>query len=158
MKSRLDRFAALTLLSLAVGSTAACSSTTQPSNTVMPGVNITGTERLTAVGQTTQLTATATMPDGSRKDVTSIAQWSTQPCFGQGNPCGSTDVATVSPTGLVSAVGFGRATIQVKFSPPLGSTMGSGITITVLPGGSYILSGRVTEAGTFALAGARVEL
>src|SRR5713101_5370697 len=67
---------AVACLVVAMGWTAACSSTTQPSNTVMAGVNITGTERLTAVGQTTQLTAIATMRDGSHKDVTSIAQWS----------------------------------------------------------------------------------
>jgi hypothetical protein len=108
------------------------------------------------VGQTSQLTAIATMADGSSKDVTTIAQWS----IATQVPSFVATVATVSATGgLVTAVGFGRATIQVKFSPLLGSTMYStGFTLTVLPEGTYILSGRVTEAGTFGLAGARVEL
>ena len=138
---------------IASGGTAACSSTTQPSNTTMPGMSISGTERLTAVGQTSQFTAIATMADGSAKDVTSMAQWSTLPR----RPC-STDVATVSAAGLVTAVGFGRADIQVAFSPSGGRTMRGGFTLTVLPEGTYILCGRVTEAGTFRLAGVRVEI
>ena len=42
MKSRVERFAALTLLNLALGWMAACSSPTQPSNTTMPDLRIAG--------------------------------------------------------------------------------------------------------------------
>ena len=145
---------ALACLVVALGWTVACSSTAPSSVVTNPSVSIVGNGngRLTAVGQTSQLTAIATMADRSTKDVTSVAQWSTVPWT-----C-STNVATVSPTGLVSAVGFGKTDIRAVFTPAGGRPIGSQFTLTVLPEGTYILCGRVTEAGMFPLAGARVEL
>ena len=104
-----------------------------------------GNPVLTAPGQTTQLTLQATLSDGSTKDVTSTAQWYTS----------NGAVVTVSPAGLATAMGFGRATVrgflQEEVSP--------GLVITVLPEGTYILSGRVTEAGDppLSIADVRVE-
>jgi hypothetical protein len=93
-------------------------------------------------GQTSQLTLEAELPDGSKKDVTSTAQWFST----------NKNVLTVSPTGLAMAVDFGRATVW-------GSTLGTGAfyIMTVLAEGTYILSGRVTEARDLPIAGVRVE-
>jgi phage-related minor tail protein len=48
------------------------------------------------------LTLQATLSDGSTKDATSTAQWFTS----------NGAVVTVSPAGLATAMGFGRATVN----------------------------------------------
>ncbi len=56
------------------------------------------------IGQTQQLTATATYSDGSTKDVTNSATWSADSA-----------VVNVSPTGLVTAAAEGSATVRARF-------------------------------------------
>jgi hypothetical protein len=65
------------------------------------------------------------------------------------------NVVTVTGAGLAMAVDFGQAFIQ-------GSSMAAGksspnFVMTVLPAGTYILSGRVTEGGNLPVADVRVE-
>ena len=54
-----------------------------------------------AVGHTSQLKAVAQMSDGSAQDVTSLTAWSSS----------DTTLATVSSTGLMSAIASGAVTI-----------------------------------------------
>src|ERR1700680_744537 len=86
-----------------------------------------------AQGQTSQLTLEGTLSDGSKKDVTSTALWSSS----------NRNVVTVTAAGLAMAVDFGQASVQ-------GSSMAAGKSspnsvMPVLPAGTYILPGRVTE-------------
>lgn len=74
---------------------------------VSVSIRAAGATTLTARGQTTQLTATATLPDGTTADVSTAARgtfWSTS------NP----GIATVSADGLVTAVSRGQAIIQAN--------------------------------------------
>jgi hypothetical protein len=64
-------------------------------------VAISGTASLTINGQANQLTATATLSDGTTQNVTSSATWQSS----------NATVATVSSTGLVTAVAAGTTTI-----------------------------------------------
>jgi hypothetical protein len=114
-------------------------------------LNVTGKSTLTTPGQMTQLSAQVTLPDGSKMDVTSTSTWSSQ----------DQRVATVSPAGLVTAVDFGKTTINVETSLSLSSgaqVVRAPFSITVLADGTYILSGRVDEGGYFPVKDARVEI
>jgi hypothetical protein len=84
----------------------ACSNPVKPSP-VPPSesIAISGTTRFSAIGQTSQLTALATASDGATTDVTKQASWLSS----------NNIVATVSPTGFVTADGFGQAEISVAY-------------------------------------------
>ncbi|MEO3947259.1 Ig-like domain-containing protein [Gorillibacterium sp. CAU 1737] len=56
-------------------------------------------------GDDQQLTLTVTFSDGSKKDVTADAEWTTS----------SYKIADVSPAGLVKATGYGKANITAKY-------------------------------------------
>lgn len=89
------------------------SSVTQPpppevKTTVMPfvtSVTVSGSGALTAAGQAAQLTATASLSDGSSQDVTSKAVWMVV------NP----GVASVSTAGVVTGVGFGTTKVKATY-------------------------------------------
>lgn len=81
-------------------------------------VAISGAGGMSAAGQTRQLAATATMSDGTTKDVTSSATWVSS----------STGVATVSTSGVVTAVGAGSVTVTVTYQ---GKTASTSITISI---------------------------
>jgi hypothetical protein len=95
-------------LSLVVASTGCggSASTSTPAAPSAPAtassIAITGTALLTAVGQTSQLAATATLSDGTTQTVTSSAAWQSS----------DENVVTVSRTGLATAVGAGQTTIM----------------------------------------------
>jgi len=84
---------------------------TTPSSQAAPSVTMTtfnvtpGTINMVA-GTSAQLTATATMSDGSTSDITNTASYSSS----------NTYVATVSPTGLITCLAQGTATITVTDS------------------------------------------
>src|ERR1700731_811001 len=98
----------LACLAIATGWIAGCGSKSSPigptvsaSPPTVTALTAKGNAALTAPGQTTQLTLEATLSDGSKKDVTSTAQWqSTAP-----------NVVTVSAAGLATAVDFGKASV-----------------------------------------------
>jgi hypothetical protein len=151
MKMRLSFIFALWCLVSAMGYMAGCGSKngpTAPGVVVAPPltvrmINVSGNGMLTAPGQTTQLSAEATLSDGSKKNVTSTANWTTS----------NANVATVSG-GLVTAVDLGKTSIFASAE----GTSSSFFTITVLPEGTYILSGRVSEQGSLEVADARIEI
>jgi hypothetical protein len=70
-------------------------------------VTISGNVVLTGIGETTQLTATATRSDNTTKDVTTDAKWFVV----------DARVATVSPGGLVTVVGLGATRISAPRQP-----------------------------------------
>jgi hypothetical protein len=155
MKMRLSFTVALLCLVSEMGWMAGCGSKsgpTAPSVVGAPlppllggiGINVTGNGRLTAPGQTTQLSAEETFSDGSKKNVTSTAQWISS----------DRNVATVSG-GLVTAVDLGKTSISAIVE---GGRSSSSFTITVLPEGTYILSGWVTEPGDVFVTDVRVEI
>lgn len=100
---------------------------------VLPGCNTTGTSQPSAelavaslnvigqqsplnVGSTAQLTATAVLSDGSTRVVTTFASWSST----------NQASATVSPSGLVTAVAVGDAEIRAAYR---GSSGAQGVSV-----------------------------
>jgi len=74
------------------------------------GVNITGPTTMT-IGQTAQLTASVVYSDGTQKDVTPVAKWtSTTP-----------SVAAVSISGIVTAYSAGTTAVTASFQDVTGS-------------------------------------
>lgn len=114
---------------------------TPPSNTILSSLMVDGRKSLSAIGETSQLTAVARWRDGSTRDVTGTARWSSQ----------NASVATVSPSGLATAIGFGASRIQVMYE---GSNYEFQLSVT--PAGTFAATGDVREPGQGTLAGVRV--
>ena len=74
------------------------------------GISITGQSALT-IGQSTQLTASVVYTDGTRKDVTSVATWSST----------SPSVAAVSISGVLTAYSAGTTAVTASFQDVKGS-------------------------------------
>lgn len=104
-------------------------------------LSVTGNASLTAIGDTSQLKATATFSDGMVKDVTTETRWTS------GNP----SVMTVSPTGLVSVLRLGATTISA-FYPNQSATL----SVTATPAGTFAMTGFVKEPGEGGVANLRV--
>jgi uncharacterized protein YjdB len=85
---------------------AACgSSTVAPTSTVtVVSLSIDGNASLSLRGETSQLTARATMSDGHVEDRTSVVQWSSS----------DATIAIVSRSGLLTAMGDGRTVVTAK--------------------------------------------
>ncbi len=93
-------------------------------------------------GQTAHLIATASYSDGSAKDVSSQATWtSSQP-----------NVAFVS-AGAVTGVALGRTLVRVNFE-----RFSASMTIIIEPNGTFILTGKITAPVGVAVSGATVEV
>ena len=98
------------------------------------GVNISESERHLTIGETHQLTASVLPSDADNNQVT----WSTS----------NANVATVSNTGLVTAVGAGSATITVTTADG-GYTATCAITVTqIYPSGIYACNLSMNPSGT----------
>jgi hypothetical protein len=107
---------ATTAISVPVGSLTinlVAATTPQP----VPVLSVTGQASLTGVGQTSQLTATLTNPDGTTSNVTTVAKWSSS------NPA----VAQVSSSGLVTAFSAGVTVISASVTNVTGAI---GVTVT----------------------------
>jgi len=72
---------------------------------IVTGVIVSGKTELSLVGETTQLTAMATFSDGSARGITGEASWTSS----------DASVLTVSATGLVTVVRFGRAYVAAVY-------------------------------------------
>src|SRR5579872_6709753 len=102
---------------------ASCSSSpTSSSSTNTSSITITGT--VPPVGQSSQLTATATLANGTTQNVTTQASWSSS----------NTAVATVGTTGLLTVVSLalGSAQITATYQSASGQLSVTGLTITSL--------------------------
>ncbi len=78
---------------------------TPPTATVSSIAVSTPTSSSFIAGNTTQLSATATLSDGTKQDVTTLASWQSM----------NTAVATVSAGGLVTAISAGTTTITATY-------------------------------------------
>jgi uncharacterized protein YjdB len=103
----------------AVISIGGCSTGLQQPST-LNSITITGTTTLSAVGQTTQLTATATLLGGTSSNVSTQATWQSS----------NDGVAVISATGLVTASGYGIADISAAYQ---GMTGGVSVSVTPPP-------------------------
>lgn len=115
-----------------------------PTPAVSPTVTrvaIGGNVPLTKIGETTQLTATATLSDNTTKDVTSDGKWA----------WGDARIVTVSPGGLLTVTGFGATWALFTYQ-----SRGAGITVTATPSGTFAIAGRVREPGAGGIANASV--
>ena len=106
----------------------------------LTSMQLTGNTELTAVGQTSQLTLNGMYSDGSTRNITAEAAWTS----------GAPAVATVAG-GLVTSVGLGYVGITAR----VGSRSAS-IAVTVTPAGTFIIEGRVREPGSSGLPNVRV--
>lgn len=93
------------LLLVSCGGGGSSSTPTTPTTVTVTSVSVTGTANLTSKGQTSQLTATATLSNGTQQSVTASATWQSS----------NTAVATVSPAGVVTAVGSGEVQITATY-------------------------------------------
>jgi len=110
---------------------------------LLNSLQVTGNTQGLDVNQTVQLTVMANWSDGSRRDVSSETSWRSF------NPA----VATVSSTGLLTTVAPGRTGAQAQYQ-----TAVANFDVLVLPAGTFIVRGTVTEAGGFRIAQARVDV
>jgi hypothetical protein len=116
--------------------------TTDPSVQRPPSaLTINGRKSLSAIGETSQLTAIATWPDGTARDVTVEVRWNSH----------DSSVAAVSSSGLATAVGFGAARVDAGYAS-LNNTFQIGVT----PAGTFAVTGDVREPGQGGVAGVRV--
>jgi hypothetical protein len=112
---------------------------------VLTRLTLSGSNALTAIGDTTQLVGIASWSNGTTRDVTAEITWTSA----------DPSVVTVSLSGLATAVGFGVASIDAKYN----GTSNGGIwrvTISVTPAGTFAVAGDVREPGQGTLAGVRV--
>jgi hypothetical protein len=106
-------------------------STPAPAPTpVVTAVNISGNTALTAIGEASQLTATATYSDGTTKDVTTTANWMAV----------APSVVSIQPGGIVTATAFGVSYIQATFQSKQGFVL-----VTATPPNTFAVFGRVRE-------------
>jgi hypothetical protein len=111
--------------------------------TIGPGVlslSLQGPPQSIGPGETGQMRAIARLTDGSDKDVTADAQWTSS----------QTQVATVS-AGVVTGQALGRVQIRAIYQ---GRSFG--LTIVIKPAGTFILSGNITEPGPVMVGAATV--
>jgi hypothetical protein len=102
---------------------------------------VSGNLSLTSVGATSQLSATAGWPDGTTQNVTSDVRWR----------LADMSVATISSTGLVTAVAFGLTDLDASYG-----ALSKTLQVVVTPAGTFVASGRVREPGMGSLGGVRV--
>jgi Bacterial Ig-like domain (group 2) len=122
------------LVASVIAAVMACKNESSPTAPSFTAVAITGNGSLTSVGQTSQLTATATLSDGTMQNVTTTATWQSS----------SPAVATVSNAGLVKAVAAGTTTITATYQTKTGT---STVTVTAAPAPFSSLAG--TWVGTW---------
>ncbi len=128
----LAAFSLACLVSCGVGSTSSGSKSTTTAAPTVTSIAISPSNSAVSVGKSLQLKATATLSDGSTKDITSTASW------------GSTDtsVATVS-SGTVKGVKFGLISVKVHSGSANASTLVNVTQKNFSNGslkGSYVLS------------------
>jgi hypothetical protein len=131
------------------GSSTPTTPTTPPAAVTVNSVAVSGTATLTSKGQTSQLTATASLSNGTTQDVTSQATWQSD----------NAAVASVSSSGLVTANAEGEATITATYQSKSGTLkikadlpknaipeLTANLTFTTVntPFGKYLAQSRLT--------------
>jgi hypothetical protein len=104
-------------------------------------IAITGNLTLRSIGETSQLTLTGTYSDRTSKDLSNESRWTAT----------NSEIASISPSGLLTAVAFGRTSVSGNFG---GKTVDAIVTAT--PEGTFVIFGRVREPGLGGIQGATV--
>jgi len=103
------------------------------------------TVSLAAVGQTQQVTLTATYVDGSTKDVSGDAAWTSS----------APQIASVNG-GLVTATGLGATSITARYPASGSGAQSKFISIVITPPGTFVLSGGTRDPGNGPLGGVTI--
>jgi hypothetical protein len=139
--------AVLTLMSMGCGNHPSSPTPTPPAPPPTPGpptvtrLALGGSGQFTRIGETSQLTATATLSDNTTKDVTSSVTWTV----------GDPRVVNVSTAGLLTVMQFGATYVQGQYQNRYGS-----LSVTATPAGTFVISGRVREPGAGGFSNAHV--
>jgi hypothetical protein len=104
-------------------------------------IAIEGKLLLTTIGETSPLAATATLSDGTTKDVTTAVQWT----------AGDRSVLTVSAAGMVTVLRFGSSYVTAVYVQKYAT-----VNVQATPSGTFVVSGRVREPGSSGLGGVQV--
>jgi Carboxypeptidase regulatory-like domain/Bacterial Ig-like domain (group 2)/Protein of unknown function (DUF3761) len=137
---------ALTLMSCGGGGSnpSPSPSAPSPSNPTLTAVSVGGPGSAGNPGQSAQFTATATLSNGTTQNVTNQASWQSS----------NNSVATVSGSGMVTAVAPGETDIRATYQSLTGSAR-----VSVSAPAPPRLSGRITDqSNDAALADVRVEV
>jgi len=110
--------------------------TPTPTGPVVQSITVSGTPSLRQPGDSGQLTAIATLSDGTTRDVTALAWWS-----GGTRPGDNARVVSVTQAGLLTAMNFGQTTIAVQYYARVT------VPVRVAPDGAFFVEGTVTDAG-----------
>ena len=113
---------------------------TPPPAALLNSIRLTGNNVLRAVGETSQLTLTGTFSDGTTRDVTTEAVWTS-----------SRSAYFSVSAGRVTALAFGVGFISVNFQG-----RSSGIQMFGTPPNTYVFWGRTREPGNSGVSGVRV--
>jgi hypothetical protein len=148
MNRLLTALALLVAVSACVGGDRTFPNPTAPSPTPAPAppavlatqVRIAGNTSLTAVGETSQLTTSASFGDGTEKDVTAETIWTSS----------DPTVATVS-AGLVTVQRFGATTVGARYQNRFHA-----VVLRPTPAGTFVVAGRAREPGQGGIAGVTV--
>ena len=105
---------------------------------IVTAVTLRGNAILTAIGETTPLTASASLSDGTSRNVTTAAQWV------------SSDASSiiVSTDGKATVIRFGQSYITATYEGESAS-----LNVQATPPGTFVLWGRAWEPGSRGLAG-----
>ena len=136
------------LLLLATGCNEETTTTPPPPPPTVTAVQVAPAAATLGMGQNQQFTATAILSNGAQKNITSSASWLST----------ATSVATVSTTGLVTALTSGSTTVTATDAPTgiqgtVTLTVISPVSITVTPNSPTTVVGgaqQFTAVGTYA--------
>ena len=101
-----------------------------PVNPVLSSVSVQGTPTI-GPGESARVQAIARYSDGSEKDVTADAAWTSS----------QARIATVE-AGLITGQALGRVTIRARFESRTAS-----VNLVIQPAGTFIVGGNITEPG-----------
>ena len=101
-------------------------------------IEIAGKVLLTVIGETSSLTATATLSDGTTRDVTTAVRWSSS----------DPSSVTISPAGIVTVVRFGSSYVNASYVQKYAT-----VIVQATPNGTFAVFGRVREPGSSGLGG-----
>lgn len=156
MKPQLLTIVLVTVLVTLLAGSAGCnrsksvSTPTSPTSPTAPpvvttaaptAVAIRGNAMLTAIGETAALTATASLSDGTLKDVTATALWASS----------DASIVTVSPGGMLTVVRFGQSYVRATYQSKTAS-----LSVQATPAGTFVVWGRTREPGSSGVAGVLV--
>jgi hypothetical protein len=119
--------------------TVSSGTTTTNNPTISSLAIIPGSQTVATPGQTGQFTAVGTYSDGSTKDLTSTAAWSSSSA--QIATVGTSGTTPTTTPGLATAVSQGSATITAKYTP-------TGTTTVVIGTATFTVTSGNTTSGT----------